>query len=182
MKRFILWLTATTTITLVFGTIYVVAHQTLRQNANDPQIQIAEDTARAVDRVGIEKALSATRINFDDGSLAPFIIIYDDNGSAIGSSFKDGVPSIPEGVFSHVTSSHQDRITWQTGRGRFATVIVRSAHGYVLVARDLREVENRESMVALLVGLGWAASLIVLAAGFAATTITRAKRSAHPSK
>jgi hypothetical protein len=46
---------------------------------------------------------------------------------------------------------------------RIATVTVRWSGGTVLAGRSLREVERLEAQALLLVGLGWAATLVGLA-------------------
>ena len=90
---------------------------------------------------------------------------------------------------SNVRPAGEDRFTWQTATGlRFATIVVHFnastlatlstnssaisasggaiSSGFVLAARSLREVENRESQLEWIVFMGWFVSMIVLLGGF----------------
>jgi hypothetical protein len=67
----------------------------------------------------------------------------------------------------NTTTAHSvsfDAVTWQPREGvRIATVTVPWAGGSVMAGRSLRLVEDRESQLELIVGAGWAATLIALA-------------------
>jgi hypothetical protein len=157
-------------LTLVFLTIYSVSQQVLRISANDPQIQIAEDTATAlVNGAAPAEFMPSTRQPSDvSQSLATFIIIFDQNGTALESSatLSGQVISPPVGVFEYARIHGEDRFTWQpTTRERFAAVLkyYSGGHsGFVLVGRSLREVENREDSLLKIVALAWLLSIFVL--------------------
>lgn len=151
--------------TLVFGTIYTVAQQNIRTSANDPQIQIAEDMAEALnngsDTTGI---FPVTKIDIAK-SLAPFVIIFDTNGKTVMSSgFLDGkIPVPPNGVFTYTSQVGEDRITWQPAQAiRIAAVITKYNGGFVLAGRSLREIEKREDQVFYFAGFAWLASIALL--------------------
>ncbi|HEX8964956.1 MAG TPA: hypothetical protein VF820_00820, partial [Patescibacteria group bacterium] len=59
----------------------------------------------------------------------------------------------------------EDRITWQPEKGvRIAAVIDKLSgdkKGFVLVGRNLREIESRENYSELVCGFGWIACLFV---------------------
>jgi len=141
--------------TLVLGLIYVVAQYNFRTNANDPQIQLAEDFAsqlssgRTVDSINTSNTVDMAR------SLSLFIFIYDDTGNVLAGTGKiDGeLPILPVGVLDYTRGAGQDRITWQPQEEqRFALVVTRydgPIQGFVAVGRSLREVEQRVST------LGW---------------------------
>jgi hypothetical protein len=75
---------------------------------------------------------------------------------------------------SNVRPVGEDRFTWQTASGlRFATVIVywtatqhpssgAISSGFVLAARSLREIENREGQLELIVGIAWIITLVIM--------------------
>ena len=64
-------------ITLVCGLIYVSVQQVLRQSANDPQIQIAEDVSGALSTGVPPQAIANPNGTDLKKSLATFIIVYD---------------------------------------------------------------------------------------------------------
>ena len=79
------WLGAGAILVVIFGTIYTVAHQAQRQDANYPQIQIAEDAAAALNRGVKPAALVSGKVDLG-ASLAPFTIIYDKSGRIVAGS------------------------------------------------------------------------------------------------
>lgn len=158
-----LWLVGlVAVISLVYGVIYVVAQQDLRLGANDPQIQLAEDSAAALSANNSTVVYTAaTKVDIAK-SLAPFMMIYDNNQQLVSSSaVLDGsTPVLPPGVLMNTTAAHQNRVTWQPRGGvRVAAVVVKYDHGYVLAGRSLREVEKRESSALYLVLIGWLATV-----------------------
>jgi hypothetical protein len=159
------WLPIAAAITALSGLIYVVAQQTYRQSANDPQIQLAEDIAAQLEAGAEPQTLVGSNKVDMARSLAPFLIVYDDNGSPIASSaqLNGQTPPLPSGVFTDARKSGEDRITWQPQEGvRSATIITHFAGphpGFVLAGRSLTEVEKRVDLLAPLVGLGWLATL-----------------------
>lgn len=148
------------------GTVYLVAQQGLRSGANSPQLQLAEDAARALD-AGIAPSSVTGPATVDAGvSLAPFVVVFDPAGKPLASSGRlDGAdPVPPKGVLDAATAATPNRVTWQPREGvRIATVTVPWAGGTVMAGRSLREVERLEDQALLLVGAGWAATLAALA-------------------
>ena len=68
----------------ISGLVYATVQQDLRQGANDPQIQIAEDVASA-----LQNGRSTTNFNTVDKiditkSLGTFLTIYDNSGKLLG--------------------------------------------------------------------------------------------------
>ncbi len=160
------WIPLAATITLLCGLIYVSVQQVLRQSANDPQIQIAEDVSGALS-TGVPPAAIANPNGTDlKKSIATFIIIYDSSKSSVLSSATlDGkTPQLPKGVFDEVNKKGQRSFTWEPKKGTRVAAVVRKysgkASGYVLVARSLREVEKRELMLKQGVGIAWIFTLI----------------------
>jgi hypothetical protein len=163
------WLPLAVVLTVVLGMVYVVAQQVLRQSANDPQIQLAEDWADQVSSGRSPTQIAMGAFIDPTHSLASFGIIYNSDGSIANSSIS--APSTmlqADGVFGDVdrAANHELRFTWQPANdSRFATVIKRTTMGsntyYVLAARNLREVENREDMFESIIFFAWLVGLFL---------------------
>lgn len=169
------WLPLAAVTTALCGLVYVAVQQGLRQSANDPQIQMAEDAATALGAgETVESLLPTTKIDIAH-SLAPFLIVFDDAGKPVASSglLHDQLPTLPGGVLDYVSTHGEDRITWQPESGvRIAAVVTNytgATPGFVLAGRSLREVEKREAQAQFEAGAAWLAalgvSLILVALG-----------------
>ncbi len=150
------------------GMVYITGQQILRQSANDPQIQMSEDTASALAAgVNIQDVLPAGTVAMQT-SLASYLMIFDDTGHLLSASTQlDGAaPVVPDGVFNDVRQKGKQRFSWQPASGvRSAAVITHfsgSASGFVLAGRSLREVEKREDQLFQLTILGWLTGCVVL--------------------
>jgi len=154
--------------TFIAGTGYFISQQVLRMSANDPQIQLAEDAAQRLNAgEDVARILPDHKVDMA-ASLAPFVIVYDNVGRPVASSASLGgaTPTPPHGVFEFVRSNREESVTWQPRpEVRIASVITRTAGGFVVAGRNMREVEIREGRVFKLAALGW------LAANLALTTI-----------
>lgn len=167
MKKLIPWLCAAIVVTVFFAVLYAAVQQSQRLGANDPQIQLAQDTAAKLNQAIAPSAVLPATISLKD-SLAPFVIIYDKKGKAVaGSGVIDGnLPSVPFGVLSTSENQAYNAVTWQPQTNiRIASVTVAANNYYVLSGRSLSEVEKRESKTLLLAFTGWATSLLVLGVG-----------------
>lgn len=161
-----IFLVVATLATLICGLVYGVAQQGLRSGANDPQLQLAEDAAAALAAGAAPAAVTGPATVDVAASLAPFLVVFDASGHLLATSghLDGGDPIPPAGVLEHATADAPNVVTWQPRDGvRIATVTVRWANGTVLAGRSLREVERREDQALLLVAVGWAASIAVLA-------------------
>ncbi len=156
-------------VSILYLTIYIVVQQVVRQSANSPQIQMAEDTAYGLSNgQSPEILLNTPRIN-PLQSLAPFTIVYDIKGNVLSTTLSSSVylPEIPKGVLEYVQARAEDRFTWQPKSNlRIAAVMTeyvsKNGGGFVLVGRSLREVENLESYLENIVGTTWIMSLILI--------------------
>ncbi len=164
-KSFSLWFITTLLITIIFATIYIVVQQTIRIGANGPQIQMAEDGAAGLlSGKSVQNVVPAETIDMEH-SLAPYVIVFDNNRQAVASSAKldNQIPTPPSGVFDYARVHGQDRLTWQPKNGvRSAIVMVHYDHGFVLAGRSLREIEKRENQLTSTVFAAWIASLLVI--------------------
>ncbi len=157
-----IWLPLAIVTTALSGLIYLVIQQDLRIGANDPQIQIAEDVARQIS-FGQSPLAFIPPIKVEiSKSLANYIVIFDDKGKIIGSSaVLDGKqPTLPPGVLDKTKSVGETRFTWQPRTGVRSAVVIDyfkspANNGYVMVGRSIREIENREDNLKLIVFLAW---------------------------
>lgn len=161
------WIPIAVTLGVVALLVYGAVQQDLRQSANDPQIQIAENAAVALAAGQTsESVLPAERVDLGS-NLAPFVIVYDQYGAVRASSatLSGVVPALPAGVLGDVAKHGENRITWQPSpHVRVAAVIVPysgSQPGFVLAGRSLRLIEEREDDLLAVVGAGLAAGLAV---------------------
>ncbi len=172
MDNLKIWLPLAIAITLISGLAYVISQQSIRLSANDPQIQLAEDTVHTLESGQTpDMAIPKETVNLRQ-SLAPFVIIYDSTGTVLASSGSlDGQPPTPPvGVLSYAQTHGENRITWQPDPNVREAIVIRPyqavSNGFVLAGRSLREVEKREWKLEQLTLMGWlfalAASLFTL--------------------
>jgi len=141
---------------------YFLVQQDLRQSANDPQIQMAEDLARHLSKGQAVSAISFPEsVNMSE-DLGVFVSIYDGKGQSVASTaYLNGqLPNVPLGVLLYAKEHGQNRITWQPQVGARAAIVVTpyqngTSYGYVVVGRSLREVEKREDQIFSIVSLIW---------------------------
>ena len=155
--------------------LYAIPQHVLRAGLNDPQIQMAGDLAARLEQgvAPTEAVGKGTQVDMAR-SLAPFLIVYDEQGHAIASQaiLNGNIPTLPSGVFNNVRQRGEERLSWQPVRGpggvRIAAVVqrVNGAHpGFVLAGRNMREVEARIGDVGTMAGLTWLGMLGLIAVG-----------------
>ncbi len=159
------WLPLAVIITALCALVYVAVQQSLRQGANDPQIQLAEDTAAALAHgASVQTVVPTNQVDVAQ-SLAPFVIVFNSNGTVAAASgqLHGQPPTLPAGVLDYVKQNGEDRLTWQPEAGvRIASVTVPfngPTSGYVLAGRSLREVEKREGLAQFYAIVIWVAAL-----------------------
>ncbi len=166
------WLPLAAAIVFLCGLIEVAVQQSYRMGANDPQIQMAEDAAQALeDGADPASLVPAGKVDIAS-SLAPYLVLYGtDAQPRLGSGQLHGsLPAVPAGVFEAAAQLGGNRVTWQPEAGvRSAVVVVPVSGGkggYVLAGRSLREVEAREDNLTKICaagGIGTLAATLVLA-------------------
>lgn len=150
---------------------YVVGQQVLRHDANDPQVQMASDTAADIAGGATPQSVVPARAIDVAQSLAPFVIVYDDSGRVLASSgsLHGTAPKPPMGVFNGARARGSAVLTWQPEPGvRIASVTTRyggARPGFVLAGRSLRLVEERSSTLFKLVACLWAALMLLMMIG-----------------
>jgi len=166
MKKIVFYLCALVLITGIFGTIYAETQQTLRSEANDPQIQLAEDTAAQLKvNFAAPPALGAGKVDIRH-SLMPFVNVYDKAGKPVSGNgyLNDRLAVPPLGTLKAAEGKAYRAVTWEPASGvRIAAVSVQGGKYYVLSGRSLKEVEKRENSALLIALLGWSASIVICA-------------------
>lgn len=182
MLKYAVWASLFVFATACSGLTYVTGQQILRQGANDPQIQISEDTASLLASGKTLPATAFTPVIDIAKSLSPYFIIYDDSGNPMGSTgLLDGkIPTVPPGVIAYTKEHGQDRITWQPRPGVRSAIVITHVNtglgGFVLSGRSLREVEKREDQILFFAVSAWIASSIALSLGFIASSQKHPRR------
>lgn len=154
-------------VTCIYGVIAFVVQQNYRQSANDPQIQMAEDTGLALSNgQKVADLLPSQKIDIAT-SISPFLVVYDNKGIPVAASgtLNNQLPQLPAGIFGYVDEHSDDRVTWQPIPGiRDAIVVVKyvtnQGTGYVMAGRSLREIEKRESQLQMQVAIGWVVTIL----------------------
>jgi len=159
-------LAAAAAATVVWLFVYAAAQQTYRSGANDPQVQLASDAARALAGGAALASVVPPGVVDPAVSLSPFVIVYDAaNRPLAGSCRLDGaLPVPPPGVLERARRGGWNGVTWQPRPGvRIAAVLCgvgEPAGRVVLAGRSLREVEERESRLLVMSAFAWAALLV----------------------
>lgn len=164
MKHFYSWVAAALIIVVIFGSMYGVTQQAQRSVANDPQIQLAEDSATLLNQ-GIRPTMLTQETTNMAKSLAPFVNIYDKNGHSVSSSgLLDGkTPTPPSGFFSSANGRDYFAETWEPQTGvRVAAVVVSANKYYVVSGRSLTQVEVNENRTMQIAAAGGVVSLVLL--------------------
>ncbi len=165
----LVWLPLAAVTTILTLLIYAVVQQNYRMNANDPQIQLAEDAAATLARGQDAQALVAGTPVDIASSLAPFMVVYNKDGQPIASSglLRGSMPTPPSGVLTFAAAHSEDRVTWEpNGRGgvrvaAIVTAVNAGKGGYVLAGRSLKEVEKRVDDLGGMTFAAWVAAMVV---------------------
>jgi len=142
--------------------VYVSVQQTYRNNADDPQIQIARELKLKYSKSGLDSLSDAKdKIEISSSSISPFYVIYDENAKPVSSNalLYNNMPQLPLGVFRAAKENGENKISWQPYQGlRFATVIEHITgkfNGYILSGRSLLETEKRIEKLNWMMILTW---------------------------
>ena len=158
-----LWLPSAGVATVLVVALYAVVQQVQRTDADDPQLQMARDAAAAL-TAGTSPATVVGQGRVDiEGSLAPWIVVYDASGTPVASSgvFRGRPPVIPDQARADAVGGERT-FTWQpTDALRMATVVEPYAGGTVVAARSIDAVEQRAGRTVAIAGVAWLAALVV---------------------
>ncbi len=167
-NKIIPWLTALGILFVIFLTIYGVSQQVQRNDADYPQIQIAEDAAAMLNSGAKPNSIASGAINMNS-SLAPFIIVYTKSGQVISGSgyLNNKIPQAPIGILTNSNDKDYYRVTWQPQSNvRIAAVTVSANHYYVLSGRSLKIIEKNENHTFQIAFAGGLLSVAILFVGF----------------
>lgn len=160
------WLPLAFVVTVIIGFVFIGLQQHIRQEADYPQVQLAQDIATDLFRNQNPSVSLVASVDIEK-SLAPFVILYDSNGKAVEGTGKlnGALAQIPSGILEHTRNKTEHRQTWQpTKAARIATVIRYYQNsqqaGFVLAGRNMREVEKQMSSLLFLIAITWASALI----------------------
>jgi len=151
--------------------LFVVAEQSLREAANDPQLELAGNLAYGLEHGAAAQSLVPAEKVDMAASLSPFVIAYDEQGRVLASSGQlDGqTPALPRGIYDDAREHGEDRVTWQPRRGlRIAAVVrhvVGANGGFVLAGRNMREIEARWQLTMSTARLFWLLMMGIVIAG-----------------
>ena len=178
------WLPLAVAITGVCGLAYLTSQQMLRQGANDPQLQIAQEWAARLSQGAGTDAISNSGVVDIGSAPTTFVAAYDDAGKLVTSTARlhGATPGLPPGVLEYARSHGENRVTWQPEPGvRIALVVEHYggvAPGFVAAGRSLRETERRDGQMMLLGLAAWLATLSASWAAVAAAQILLRDRTA----
>lgn len=168
MKSYLIPLSLAAVATILCALVYAAVQQDLRQTANDPQIQVAEDLASLLASGRLVNPNITDKVDIA-ASLKTFVMVYDQNGNLVsGSAFlDDAAPQIPKGIFDSVKANGEDRVTWEPKPGVRAAIVVvpyesSTVSGFVVAGRSLREVEKRENKTMLFSSAAWVAAMLAI--------------------
>lgn len=162
LKVLAAWIPFAVVVTAFCALAYLTVQQALRQGANDPQIQMAEDAAATLDAGARSESVVPNQQVEISKSLAPFLVVYDTTGKPVASSgVLDGhAPNYPMGALEAAKQSGENRVTWQPREGvRIASVVVPFNQGYMMAGRNMREVEAREAQTETIAAASWVATM-----------------------
>jgi len=154
------WLPLAVTIILISGVGYISLQKILRQQANDPQIALAEEIANHNGELAGIIDPDAT-IDMSQ-SLLPFVIVYNEDQKAVAGTGKldQTLPTPPTGVLDSAKTNGENRLTWQPAPStREAIVVKHFDGGYVLVGQSLKLTEERINDFGIDVAFGAMATL-----------------------
>jgi hypothetical protein len=152
--------------TLCCGLVYAAVQQDLRMGANDPQLRLVEDAARALDAGAKPSTLVGSSKVDVAASLASFVVIFDTSGNVLATDGQvDGHDPVPPlGVLDAARQDPPNKVTWEPRDGvRIASVTVPWHGGTVLAGRSLREVERQEDNTLLIATAAWLVMMATLA-------------------
>ncbi len=163
--------------TVFCGLVFVTVQQDLRQTANDPQIEIAEEFANNISG-GQLPQFSEQKLDLNK-SLSTWVAFYDKDGNPLASNASlDGqLPKPPSGIFTNAQKVGQYNVTWQPKKEIRQALVVKSivnndVQQYIVAGRSLREIEKREKNTLVMSGIAWLALLII---SFGAIRLSYAK-------
>lgn len=162
--------TAAILVTGLLLLVYTVVQQQYRTGADDPQVQVARDAAIKLKQgKNLAAVMQPDTIDMEQ-SLSSCIQVYGPATNLLASTGYIGTvpPKVPEGVLEKAREQGEYAVTWQpTAMARMAAVVLYTGGirgNYILVARQLGEVEKRISMLVKTVFMCWILCMCLICA------------------
>ncbi|MBP9669514.1 MAG: hypothetical protein KBE09_04470 [Candidatus Pacebacteria bacterium] len=159
------WLQYAIIILFIGGMAFLGLQQQYRHGANDPQVQIVDDVARAVEG-GVNPAQIIPNPSTDIAvSLSPFLAAFSaDRVMTLSSGVVDGsAPTISPDIFAAAKAKGEYRTTWEPKEGVRVALVLRALKDgtYIASGRNLREVDARISQLHALAWMGIGLALLL---------------------
>lgn len=155
---------------IIFSTIFVsicyAARGVLRQQANDPQVEVTDQVANII-RQGAPLDVIVSGAEQVDlaNSSALFVMIYDKDKNLVGSSaVLDGQPlALPADALDKAKNFNDYRFDWQVSEYVKVAAIVKAVDetGYVVAAKSLAEYDRRADDLSQPLWIGWVISVLL---------------------
>lgn len=166
LRSAIKWIPFAIVVTVCTSVAYLAVQQNIRLSANIPQVETAENVAKALESGADPAGLNdANKVDVAT-NLALFIIAMDDAGAVTGSTanLNGESPKPPQGALEYTKTHGQNRITWEPQKGVRLAIVIEHVSGdkggYVVAGRSLRETENLINTIMIILALAWGAGLI----------------------
>jgi hypothetical protein len=123
-RAILVWVPIAVALTGICGVVYTSVQQSLRQGANDPQIQMAEDAASNLETGAVPSSVLPSRQVELSTSLQPYVMVFDRANQLVATSatLHGQAPPFPPSVLQNARG--QDRLTWQPEVGVRSAVVV----------------------------------------------------------
>ncbi len=151
---------------IVFISICYTGRLVLRQQANDPQVEVTEQVAGIIRQGAPLDAIvgAAQQIELND-SDALFVAIFDQDKNLAGSTaLVNGQSiSVPAESFDLAKAQGDYRFDLEVSEGRKMAAVIRPVDdtAYVLAGRSLAEFEKRADTLSLPIWIGWGISVLL---------------------
>ncbi|MCW1930198.1 MAG: hypothetical protein KIH62_002670 [Candidatus Kerfeldbacteria bacterium] len=181
--------------TLTCGLVFGATYYSLRQGANDPQLQMVRDMRNSLNNGALAESFQQNVNPVDiKNSLSPFYMIFSEDHTVLASSgrLNNETLQVPSGVLEYVVNSAPSmvggaeyRVTLEPQKGVRLAAVFKVAplntpgaqHHIVMAARNLIEVDSRIQYIQWVCAGVWLAGLLAIA-GYSALSQRPEKRTA----
>lgn len=152
--------------TIAFAAIFFSSRNSLRQQANDPQVEVTEQVAGIMRQGAPLDAIVSGAEQIDLAtSDTLFVALYDKDKNLAGATATvNGQPlSIPAESFDQASVNGGYRFDWVVTDGREIAGVMKQVDdlGYVVAGRSLAEYELRVAPLFRPLLIGWIASILL---------------------